>query len=134
MTFHIVALAGCKEKLPSTPTIVTGKIVDENNQPMSGIIFELYGIDQTGILKQRETFNIKSESDKDGKYEVSVLIPNTTNWVTFRISPMNTLRIFNNYQTFYLNGLIYEPFQDKVEIQREKYGKTTTINFQLRKI
>lgn len=134
MTFHVAALAGCKEKLPSTPTIVTGKIVDENNQPMSGIIFELYGIDQTGILKRHETFNIKSESDKDGKYEVSVLIPNTTNQVTFRISAMNPLRIFNNYQTFYLNGLIYEPFQDDVEIQREKYGKTTTINFQLRKI
>lgn len=43
-------LAACKGKFPSAPTVVTGKVVDEDGLPVKDIKFTLEGNKRKGIL------------------------------------------------------------------------------------
>ena len=63
-------LISCKDNLPSTSTIVRGKIIDENGNPLEGAGLRLSGANLKGFSGY-DTFNITIESDKNGMYKLS---------------------------------------------------------------
>ena len=128
--------ASCKEKLPSTPTIVTGKIIDENGLPSEGAGLRLTGRNIKGYGGY-STFSITIESDKDGLYRLSQFVPKDTNEMS--ILPYTTSKVpisvgFGGYLSYiFLKGK-YTEIGAPYNIPRSEWGKTITLNYQFIKI
>lgn len=73
------------------------------------------------------TFREECVSDGDGVYCLSSVISKTTDVVFLNVFD-GTL----NFDYKYDQG-IYKPVTSKIIIQQKDYGKTITINFQIRK-
>ncbi len=123
--------ASCKEKLPSTPTIVTGKIIDENGLPLEGAGLRLTGRNIKGITAGYATFSIYVESDKEGMYRLSQLVPKETNEIS--ILPYSTTKVPIGNQGYahyiFLNGH-YTQLGAPYDIARSDWGETTYLNYQ----
>lgn len=74
-------MASCLDTLPSTPTIVKGKIVDENGDPLEGAGLRLTGVNLKGFSGY-DTFSITTESDRNGMYELSHIVPKNTEQIS----------------------------------------------------
>lgn len=124
--------ASCKEKLPSTPTIVTGRIIDENGLPLEGAGLRLTGRKLEGYSGV-QTFSITIESDKYGMYQLPKLVPKDTDQMS--ILPYSTNKVpldqgfggFHHY--IFLNGK-YSELGAPYSIPRSEWGKTITLNYQ----
>ncbi len=131
----LLIASSCKEKLPSTPTIVTGKIIDENGLPLEGAGLRLTGRNIEGITGGYATFSIYMESDKEGRYKLTQLLPKDTDEVT--IASMSTSKIIvdnQNYEVYILEGTIYYLETSPYNIPRTSWGKATTLNYQFIKL
>lgn len=120
-------LAACKGKFPSTPTVVTGKVVDENDKPVEGIELILTGIKQKG-LSPIPIFEDTAETDKDGKYTLSHIVTQSTDRVEFYLREDGY-----KYIPFINTGTQYELQAAPLTINKDEYGSTKTVNFQIRK-
>ncbi len=125
-------LAACKDKLPSTPTIVKGKIIDENGNPLEGAGLRLTGREIKGF-SGTVTFSITIESDKDGLFKLTQIAPDRTEEIS--ILPMSTDRItldqgFGGFVSYILINGNYEKIASPQYIPRSSWGKTTIINYQ----
>jgi hypothetical protein len=131
-TLPLLALAACEKNLPSTPTIVTGKVTDENNLPVEGVEFLFYGTDKKG-LSGIPTFDLSATSDKEGIYRFSQVIPNGTDNASILPQESNKFRFGIDYSIFFYKDGIANAATAPIEIERKKYGKENVINFQIRK-
>lgn len=75
-------IVSCKKNnLPSSSTIIIGKVVDEKGNPIENISFTFscnryYGGSIVGGGVKRETiFTLKKQSDKNGNFNFSEIIP-----------------------------------------------------------
>ncbi len=128
----LLIAASCKEKLPTSPTIVTGKIIDENGLPLEGAGLRLSGTDVKGFAGTT-TFSITTESDKDGNYKLSQIIPKNTDHIS--ILSMSTDRVpkdqgFGGYHPYVSRNSSFVPESAPRDIARENWGKTSTLNYQ----
>ena len=124
--------ASCEIKLPSTPTIVTGKIIDENGLPLEGAGLRLSGSQLKGF-SGRDTFSIYMESGKEGMYRLSQLVPKETNAIS--ILPYSTNKVpldqgFGGYHHYIFLNEVYVELGAPYDIPRSAWGKTTTLNYQ----
>ena len=62
----LALLQACKKSLPSTPTVITGKVIDENNMPVEGFMFSFSGIDKKNLINGLPTFLERQKTDKQG--------------------------------------------------------------------
>jgi hypothetical protein len=71
-----VFVTSCEKKLPSTVTIVKVNLVDENNVPLDGYLFKVYGTYNKG-LSPIATFREIQKTNKDGlcNFEIQVIKP-----------------------------------------------------------
>lgn len=121
--------ASCEEKLPTSPTIVTGKVIDENGLPLEGAGLRLSGTDVKGFAGTT-TFSITAESGKDGTYELSQIIPKNTNHISILSMYTDKVPTGNQGYTPYVfrnNGFV--PEAAPVDIARQNWGKITTLNY-----
>ena len=128
-------LQACQKSLPSAPTVVTGKVIDENNMPVEGVKLEFYGAERKGI-SPIPTFSVEANTNKAGVYSLSQVVPDGTSFTN--LSPVSYKNSFffsgqEEYIIFILENGIYKELIYKPPIQREDYGKTNTFNFQIRK-
>ncbi|PWJ59668.1 hypothetical protein CLV98_102502 [Dyadobacter jejuensis] len=126
----LLIAASCKEKLPTSPTIVTGKIIDENGLPLEGAGLRLSGTDVKGFAGA-ETFSITTESDKDGNYKLSQIIPKNTDRISILSRPTDKVPTGNQGYAPHIsrnNSFVLETAPR--DIARENWGKTTTLNYQ----
>ena len=123
-------VVACKEKLPSTPTIVTGKIIDENGLPLEGAGLDMAGIKWKGFTPI-PTSGVTTESDKDGIYRMSLVVPEGTGDLSILPYSTNKVPIGNQGYAHYifLNGH-YTQLGAPHEIPRSDWGKTTKHNYQ----
>lgn len=119
-------LAACKDKFPSAPTVVTGKVVDENGLPVKGVKFTLDGNKRKGITLI-PTFREESVSDEDGVYSLSSVVSKSTDVVFLNVFD-GTLNIDYKYDPG-----VYMPVASEIIIRQKDYGETITINFQIKK-
>lgn len=83
----VLVLEACKgrdnkNKLPKTPTIISGYVRDEEEKPIKGLIIQFGGI--TGESYPKATFNIDTLTDEKGYYYLEKLIPEDTMSITFK--------------------------------------------------
>ncbi|WP_428666462.1 hypothetical protein [Runella sp.] len=126
-------MVGCK-KYDSWDTIVKGRVVAENNQPVEGVKFQFYGVKETRVFKQEFTFDTTGQSNREGYYQLSYLIPSSTDiaqligvdTTAFDLGKTHDLLIENPAgQYIQLGG--------PVGVLPKDFGKTTVFNFLLRK-
>lgn len=126
-------MVGCK-KYESWDTIVKGRVVDGNNQPVEGVNFSFFGINQTGILKQESTFGITGQSDSEGYYQLSYLIPSSTDIAQLIGVDTTAFDLGETHDLFIENPAgQYIQLGGPVGILPKDFGKTTVFNFLLRK-
>ena len=79
-----LVLKACKKNtpLPTTPTIITGKVIDENNMPVEGWELMFYGSKLNGI-SAISTFQEQKFTDVNGVFSFSVIVPQDTDSVGF---------------------------------------------------
>jgi hypothetical protein len=123
-------IAACKDPYPSAPTTVTGRIVDESGKPLEGVVLGLTGLDKIGVASGVPTFSVVSETNADGEYTLSYVVPRATDFVEFSTSSNAVDGVF--YRAFIDYGDRYDLYRG-VSIPRKDYGKTTIVNFQFRK-
>lgn len=70
-SFPLVLLAvSCERKIFSRATIITGKVIDQDGNPLEGVPFDFYGERKTGFSGV-PTFHISAVSDSTGQYQLS---------------------------------------------------------------
>ncbi|WP_025765330.1 hypothetical protein [Dyadobacter tibetensis] len=125
--------SSCKEKLPDAPTIVTGKVIDENGLPLEGAGLSFYGVDNRG-WSGIPTFDLTIETDKDGTYRFSSIVPKDTDDVRlFSITTSKVIIDNQNYEVYLLLEGQYQPEASPYSIPRSDWGKSTILNYQFRK-
>ncbi len=123
----------CKKSFPSTPTVVTGKVIDENGLPVEGVEFQFSGIYKKGFIAIGTTFDLTTQSDKDGIYKFSQIVPSNTDGADILPQSNTKFDLEFVYQILlFLNGK-YVIIGNPIPIQRNQYGTTVIINFQIRK-
>ncbi len=128
-------LSACKkDELPKTATIITGKVIDENNKPVEGWELMFYGSKLNGISAM-STFQEQEMTDADGMFSFSLTVPQDTGSVGF--APLGFRfddklnRKTSDYVIFIEIGGKFEP-----RIKDEAYpiiGKSNTYNYQIKK-
>jgi hypothetical protein len=133
VAFILVAFGGCNEKTPETPTIIVGKVIDENGLPVKGAGIVFYGIHEMG-LSGYETFSNKVETDKNGTYSISeVLSDKTTSLETAPTSTDSISIQLGGYKPYIFIEGKYVPFASTYILPRDNWGKTLTLNYQFLK-
>ncbi|WP_373512789.1 hypothetical protein [Persicitalea sp.] len=123
-----VCLSGaCKGKFPSSPTIVTGTVVDEAGVPVKGIELTLSGTRVKGF-SPIPTFDEDTETDSAGRYKLSYVVGRNTDFVEIAIVTNN------KYFTYVKRDGRYEILTSSFTLQHKEYGKTKNVNFQIKKI
>ncbi|PWJ59670.1 hypothetical protein CLV98_102504 [Dyadobacter jejuensis] len=127
----LLIAASCKEKLPTSPTIVTGKIIDEKGLPLEGAGLRLSGTNWKGFTPVPTFLSVTAESDKDGNYKLSQLIPKDTEVVSILSMATDKVPTGNQgYVPYVSRNNSFVPETAPVDIARENWGKTTTLNYQ----
>ncbi|MBB5282505.1 hypothetical protein HNQ92_000626 [Rhabdobacter roseus] len=108
------------------PTILTGRVVDENDQPMAGIVIDFSGMRRSGFAPI-PTFSETTQTDEKGNYTFSKEIPQSTTRASI------SLQEPQDYQTYFFIDGNYHLLSTTFTLPREDFGKTTTLHFQLRK-
>ncbi|MCE6987456.1 hypothetical protein [Dyadobacter sp. CY323] len=126
----ITVLVSCKDRLPSTPTIVTGRIIDENGDPLEGAGLRLSGSNLKGFSGY-DTFSITAESDRNGMYQLSQVAPEDTEQISIASRSTSQIKIDNqHYKVYVFADGQYHLSASPYDISRSAWGKTTTINYQ----
>jgi hypothetical protein len=103
--------------------------VDESGKPLEGVTLDLYGLKKTGVTSVTATFGVVSETNADGEYTLSSVVPRSTDFVEFSTSSEVDSVQYNIYIDY---GGRFDIFRGG-SILRKDYGKTTIVNFQFRK-
>jgi hypothetical protein len=126
-------LQACKKSFPDAPTIVTGKVIDENNMPVEDFFFSFSGIQKNNIINGVPTFSERKKTNKQGIYIFSVLISSDTDNISFVPEGYENDFPKTSMVELYIEKIgIYEPYA-KVGEGHIQYGQTNTFNFQIRK-
>ncbi len=118
-----------KDEFPDRDTIITGKVIDENNMPVVGLKFQFGGYYLKGI-SPIPTFSITEETNKDGIYTISYMV----NYGQTEFLPESNTNydLTTQYIIYVWKNNQYEQVGNPVG--PIIYGETNTFNFQLRKI
>jgi hypothetical protein len=93
-------VTSCEKDEPSPPTIFTGYVIDENNQPVEGIEFLLIG-DKKGLF-------IRTESDSKGYFYLESIIPDGVGLVEFQFTYGRSKYTDGLYERFCLVNGVYQ--------------------------
>ena len=77
-------LQACASDLPvpTTPTIFTGTVINENDKPIKD--FNVFFTGDTGGFNPKSTFELRTQTDEKGYYYLEKLIPTGTIGITFK--------------------------------------------------
>jgi hypothetical protein len=112
-----------KDEFPSTPTVITGKVVDINDKPVEGIGLSFGGGYRKG-LSIIPTFDVRVKTNKDGIYRIEKVVPDGTDDASFLpdgIPPLSDIYLWKDNKYIIASG-----------VGPIVYGETNTFNFQLR--
>lgn len=132
LSFSLI-LISCEQKLPNVTTIVTGKVVDEQGKPVEGVVFQLNGLKKKGI-SPIPTFDAYSTTDSTGRFEIAHLITKETEQVYLDPASSTLYDLQRDYIFFYvLDDGSTSRVTASLRIPSDRYGKTTTVNYLMRK-
>ena len=114
-----------KDKLPKTPTIISGYVRDEEEKPIKGLIIQFGGITEGSNLKA--TFNIDTLTDEKGYYYLEKLIPKDTVSITFKA-------IENSEYSYVLYDYLCSVKESYQNDRPFVIGKKNNFNFKIGKV
>ena len=133
MALPLLLASSCKEEPPDVPTIVTGQVIDENGLPLEGAGLSFGGEDNRGF-SGITTFGLTTETDKNGTFRFSYIIPKNTDDVSILPRSTQKVKYDVDYEAYiFLNGN-YTQVTSPHFIPRSDWGKSTIINYQFRKL
>ncbi|MCU0470141.1 MAG: Ig-like domain-containing protein [Arcicella sp.] len=131
-----LVLEACSDTTPKpkTPTIVTGKVIDENNMPVEGWEVMFYGLEKIGI-SGIDTFAEQKFTDSNGVFSFSVIVPSNTDSVDFGPLGFRSNDKLNRKNSDYL---LFIEVAGKFELSIKDelpptIGQTNTYNYQIKK-
>lgn len=117
--------------VPSAPTVITGKFIDENEQPIVGYIVSMDGAKQQGV-SATGTFSVTDTTDQNGNYTLSHVAGKSDDYITIGFlgnTPATTII----HQIYVERDGIYKKLSS-IFFHRDDYGKTHIRNFKLVKL
>jgi hypothetical protein len=123
----------CREDLPTTATIVKGKIIDDSGVPLQGAEITFYGYDARGF-SGITTFHLRVQTDVKGLYSFSEVIPTKTDRVNISLISTDAVKITNmltpaEYEPYLFKARKKQPTGTIIEIPKDKWGQVITVNF-----
>jgi len=118
-----------KDEFPDRPTIITGKVIDENDMPVVGLKLQFSG-DYAKGLSLIPIFDVIGETNKDGIYTISHMVD--YGQTTFLPFSDTNYDLNSQYNIYVWKNNKYEQVGNPVGPIIN--GETNTFNFQLRKI
>ncbi|MEA5402270.1 hypothetical protein VB776_05065 [Arcicella sp. DC2W] len=118
-----------KDEFPDRDTIITGKVIDENDMPVVGLKFQ-FEADYAKGLSRIPIFDVIGETNKDGIYTIAYMV--TYGQTTFKPFSDSNYDLNSQYNIYVWKNNQYEQVGNPVG--PIIYGETNTFNFQLRKI
>ena len=115
-----------KDEFPSTPTVITGKVIDENNKPVEGFELQFSGYYQKGTSPV-PIFDETGKTNNNGIYSISYVV--SGGQTTFLPGLNSKFNLVANYDLFVWKDNKYEFVGNPVG--PIVYGQTNTFNFQL---
>lgn len=130
--YSIVGIS-CERKLPNVNTIVNGKVIDEKGKPVAGIVLALDGMKKKG-LSPIPTFDVYSTTDSTGRFEISHLVTDETEQVYLRVDNSALYNLQRDYIFFFVfDDGSSARVSSSHRIQDDRYGKTTTVIYLMKK-
>lgn len=133
LALPLLFASSCKEKLPAAPTTVTGKVIDENGLPLEGAGFSFGGVDNRGFSGV-PTFDLTTETDKDGSCQFSYIVPRDTDEVEILPRSTQKVKYDTDYEAYIFLKGNYIQVSSPHSILRSDWGKSTVLNYQFRKL
>lgn len=127
----LAALTSCRDKLPDTATVISGKFIDEGGKPLENVQLQYYGVNQRGFSAV-STFDLTTKTDKNGDYSFSKVAPNGTDHLEILAEQPDSMSAYEYLIYFEISGE-YLPQGSPYRISKNKWGKSTIINYQIRK-
>lgn len=130
----------CESIGPRKNTTVTGRVIDQDGNPLEGARFYIYGEKKSSIGSSGAvTFRAECTSDVGGYYQMSEYIPKSTSKVWFFLKSNEKIRLPEsadpNYSVYLENDKVFEEYNSGVlVIPRSDWGKTVVFNFKYEKI
>ncbi len=118
-----------KDEFPDRDTIITGKVIDENDMPVVGFKFQ-FGADYAKGLHRLPIFDVIGETNKDGIYTISHIVD--YGLASFKPLGFTTYDLMTEYTIHLWKDNQYEKAGNPIGPIIN--GETNTFNFQLRKI
>ncbi len=127
----LTGIGSCKDKLPDTPTVVSGKFIDEAGKPIGNVQLQYYGVDQLGF-SARSTFDLTTSTDQDGNYSFSQIAPTGTDHVEILAQQPDSMSAYEYLIYFEVSGK-YLPQGSPYRIPKNSWGKSLNLNYQVRR-
>lgn len=124
-------VGSCTEKLPDTPTMVSGKFIDEEGKPLENVQLQYSGVDQRSF-SARSTFDLTTRTDKNGNYAFSQVAPNGTDHLEILAEQPDSMSAYEYLIYFEISGE-YFPQGSPYRIPKNSWGKSLNLNYQIRK-
>jgi hypothetical protein len=130
----LLSLMACeKEKLPTTPTVINGSVVDENDVPIPNVSVRFFGTELLGFRGgNASTFYLIERSDENGIFSFSQIIPNETDAITLEgngvIDSAGFVRVPIGFKyTYFLNDQFISDYRLSIDKDDKIYGKTLVV-------
>ncbi len=130
-------VGACKDNEKFTlPTIVIGKVTYEYGSPVEGVKLRFSGKKQRNLTNILLVFEETVYTDAAGQYSASHVVPKECDFVEIVTEegsldePLSTY----GYDIYLFVDGVYKMQTSAYMIPYSSYGKTTTLDYQLRKI
>ena len=133
LLFFLGIFACEKEKLPTTPTVINGTIVDENDMPFPNCNVEFYGEEFIGFRGGNAIpFYLVERSDENGIFSFSQIVPNETDEIVLRVLGVKDSIGFNRIPigfkyAYFLNDQFISDRILAVDNENKIFGKTLNV-------
>lgn len=127
----ITGIGSCTQKLPDTPTVVSGKFIDEGGKSLENVQLQYSGVDQRGF-SARITFDLTTRTDKNGNYAFSQVAPNGTDHLEILAEQPDSMSAYEYLIYFEISGE-YFPQGSPYRIPKNSWGKSLNLNYQIRR-
>ncbi|SOE21342.1 hypothetical protein SAMN06298216_1814 [Spirosomataceae bacterium TFI 002] len=140
LLLSIIGLFACERDLPKKPTIINGKVLDENENPIPFVFVYFYGTGSKGLQGADITFYQQMVTLEDGSFLFSKITPKETVEYNFaalgELDQKRTPQIPEGFKyIYYFNDKIVSDFKigGFLSIDENLLKDTLTVKIKLTK-
>lgn len=130
----VLLLLSCDKGFPDSPTIITGKVIDQDGEPIAGVAVGFIGKERASV-SMVPTFEAMTNTQADGSYRIEQVVPDSTDSsnIGIRRFPQVDIDTFGYIFFISVDGGT-ERELTLYTVNEEKYGTAITVNFIVKKV